>query len=71
MSFLKGAKVSWSVTTDDNSNTQDVLNRYFIKGGSTLWFSKQVTEEVVLHITMTVEKDGVTYTHSNDLTYHQ
>ena len=70
MSFLKGAKVSWSVTTDDNSNTQDVLNRYFIKGGSTLWFSKQVTEEVVLHITMTVEKDGVTYTHSNDLTLY-
>lgn len=70
MSLLKDAKVSWSVTTDDNSNTEDVLNRYFIKGGSTLWFSKQVTKEVVLHVTMTVELNGKTYSHTNDLTLY-
>lgn len=68
--LLKDAKVTWSVTTDTNNNTEEVLNEYFIKGGSTLWFSKQVYERVTLHITMTVEYQGQTFTHSNDLTLY-
>ena len=67
MSILKDAKVSWTVTTDDNDSTEEVLNTYFIKGGSTLWYSKAVRREVTLHITMTVEIDGETLTQSNDL----
>ena len=67
MSILKDAKVSWTVTTDDNDNTEEVLNTYFIKGGSTLWYSKAVRREVTLHITMTVEIDGEILTQSNDL----
>ena len=70
MKLLKDAKVSWTVTTDDNQNTEEVLNTYFTKGGSTLWFSKKVTQKVTLHITMTVELKGEVFTHSNDLTLY-
>lgn len=70
MKFLKDAKVSWSVTTDTMNDTQQVLDKYFVKGGSTLYFSRQVVKEEVLHITMTVELNGKTYTHSNDLTLY-
>ena len=70
MKFLKDAKVSWTVTTDEMSDTEQVLNKYFDKGGSTLYFSRQVLKEEVLHITMTVELNGKIYTHSNDLTLY-
>ncbi len=67
MSLLKDAKVSWSVTTDDCNNTEEVLNKYFTKGGSTLYYNLPVKEEVVLHVTMTVEYEGQTLSESNDL----
>lgn len=67
MSILKDANVSWTVTTDDNNNTEDVLNTYFTKAGSTIWLSKSVDKEVTLHITMKVEIDNEILTHSNDL----
>ncbi len=67
MSLLKDAKVNWTVTTDTNNNTEEVLNTYFTKAGSTTYISKAVSEKVILHITMTVEVDGTTLSHSNDL----
>lgn len=70
MKLLKDANVTWTVTTDDNQNTEEVLKTYFTKGGSTLWFSKKVYEKVTLHITMTVELKGEVFTHSNDLTLY-
>lgn len=70
MSLLKDAKVSWTVTTDDNNNTEEVLDTYFTKGASTIYMSKPVSKKVVLHITMTVEYEGEVFTHSQDLTLY-
>ena len=70
MSLLKDAKVTWEVTTDDNNNTEEVLAKYFNKAASTIYLSKPVSEEVTLHITMTVEYENETFTHSGDLTLY-
>lgn len=70
MDLLKDAKVTWTVTTDDMSNTNEVLDKYFTKGASTIYISKPVEKEVVLHITMQVEYDGEIMSHSSDLTLY-
>lgn len=70
MSILAGATVTWTVTTDDNNNTEEVLNQYFTKGASTLWYSKPVSQEVKLNITMKVEINGQTAEASSVLTLY-
>ncbi len=70
MNLLKDANVKWTVTTDDCSDTQEVLDKYFTKGASTIYLSKPVTSEVVLHITVQVEYEDEVITHSGDLTLY-
>lgn len=67
MQLLKDAQVTWTVTTDTNSDTDAVLNQYFTKGASTLWYSKPVSSPVTLHITMTIVYEGTTLVQSSDL----
>lgn len=70
MSIFEGATVTWTVTTDDNNNTEEVLNQYFTKGASTLWYSKPVDQEVELHLTMKVEIGGQIAEASSTLTLY-
>lgn len=59
--YLQNATVTWEVTTENNSNTQAVLEQYFTNVSNTLWVAKPVQEEVKINLKVTVEKDGKTY----------
>lgn len=59
--YLQGAKVTWEVTTENNSNTQAVLEQYFTYACNNIWVAKPVQQEVKLNLKVTVEKNGKTY----------
>jgi len=67
MSLLKNASVTWTVTTDEMSDTDKVLDTYFTHAASTIYIAKSVNVKTTLHITMKVEYSGEVFTYSNDL----
>lgn len=67
LEYLQNATITWSVTTKDNDNTENVLNQYFTYASNNLWIAKPVHEPVELTIKVKVEKDGKTYEESSIL----
>lgn len=67
MSLLKDKKVTWTVTTDEIDDTNEVLNKYFTKAASTIYIAKEVSVKTTLHVTMQVEYEGEIFSYSNDL----
>ena len=57
LEYLQNATITWSVTTKDNDNTENVLNQYFTYASNNLWIAKPVHEPVELTIKVKVEKD--------------
>lgn len=59
--YLKGATISYELTTSDMDSTDNVLAKYFDEGANGLWYNKAVQEEVDIDFKINVKLDGHTY----------
>ncbi len=59
--YLKGATISYELTTSDMDSTDNVLAKYFDEGANGLWYNKAVQEEVDIDFKINVRLDGHTY----------
>lgn len=59
--YLSDATIKYTLTTDNLSKTEDVLNNLFIKGDNGLYFNKPVNDIVSINFEIEVIKNSKTY----------
>lgn len=68
LKYLKNSTITWEITTDDETDTQTCLNKYFTYLSHNMWQTKAVTVSTKFYAKLTIVKDNETYVTTSTFT---
>lgn len=66
--YNEGVKITFTVTDEKNTPSQEVLNKYFIEGVNGLYFNKPVEVATTLIVEIKIEYNQSVYTKKKEIT---